>query len=85
MIDASVDDSESPETRESIWPIDQSAPATEQQLELAALTEIVAVQAQALNDVINSANNLQARVAALEKAAHAKAAKSNGHGIISLS
>lgn len=37
------------------------------QLELDTLTEIIAVQAQAINDMIISLNNLQGRVAALEQ------------------
>lgn len=66
---------------------DTAEPVSQRQIEYDALVAIVGQQAQALNDVINSANNLQARVAALENAAstHAKAAKSNGHGIIRLS
>lgn len=59
---------------------DSTAGHTDEPLEYEALVKIVEMQAQALNDVITSANNLQARVAALEKAAHAKAAKSNVTG-----
>lgn len=45
--------------------LDAIPAAGDRQIEFDALVEIVAAQAQALNDVINSANNLQARVAAL--------------------
>lgn len=47
---------------------DQTPESTQptQRLELDALTEIIAVQAQAINDMIISLNNLQQRVAALE-------------------
>lgn len=41
-------------------------PVPDLQVEVDALAEIVAVQAQAINDMIRSLNNLQARVAALE-------------------
>lgn len=58
-------DSGSPETRESI---EGEAPATEQRrVEMDALASIVAIQAQAINDMIVSLNNLQARLAALEQ------------------
>lgn len=80
------DASESPETRESI-PV--AEPATQQHMELDALETIVQIQAEAINAMIISLstrsithNNLQQRVAALEKIEHVKAAKSNGHGII---
>jgi len=57
---------------------------TDEVPEYDALVKIVEMQAQALNDVILSANNLQARVAALEKAAQPVPAKSNGSRIIGL-
>lgn len=45
------------------------------ELELSALTEIIAVQAQAINDMIVSLNNLQQRVCALEQS---KQSSTNG-------
>lgn len=44
-----------------------SAGGNTAELELKALMEIVVVQAQAINDMIVSLNNLQGRVAALEQ------------------
>lgn len=73
------DASKSPETRESIQPPE---PATQHQVQLDALTEIVAVQAQAINDMITSLNNLQARVAHLEQPEPTNGQK---RGLISLS
>lgn len=74
------DASESPETRESISPTE---PATQQQLEYDALVAIVGQQAEAINAMIVSLNNLQARVAHLESPVE----KTNGNkrGLISLS
>lgn len=75
MLTGANDDSKSPETRESI----PSTPTpTQQSIEYDALVEIVAQQAQSLNDVILSCNNLQSRVAALESAKSSSNGKKGG-------